>query len=75
MAIRQQTEREGFHVAMVNPFWRYAVGPERRADIPAVPFFSRAAAEAFYAEVCEKVPWDRPVMLRRRPFGRVEVVK
>jgi hypothetical protein len=66
--------RNAYYVAAFNPFWRYAVALEGRPDLPAIPFFRKANALAFYDESVAELPWAKTVLLQRRPFGRVQVV-
>jgi hypothetical protein len=65
--------RQAYIVAKVVPFWRYAVALDERPDLPAVPFFSKAAALAFVDESREQFPERTTVLLRRRFGRRVEV--
>lgn len=67
------TERQGYRVAAFNPFWRYAVALDDRPDLAAIPHFTKASALACLDEVRAELPWAKHVLLRRRPFGRVEV--
>jgi hypothetical protein len=66
--------RNAYAVAAFNPFWRYAVALDDRPDLPAVPFFSKAAALAFFDASCADLDWARTVLLKRR-FRSVEVVQ
>jgi hypothetical protein len=64
-----------FRIPRVCRFWRYAVGPEAHLELFAIPYRSRAKAEAMFERTSQEVPQDRPALLRRRLFGRVDVVK
>lgn len=70
------SERTAYRVAAIKPFWRWAVAPSERPDIPGIPFYRKAAALAFYDKVRAELPsppFGAPVLLRRR-WRRVEVV-
>jgi hypothetical protein len=66
-------DRHAFDVAAFNPFWRYAVCIAERPDITAIPYFSRAAALAFYDESRTEFPGRTTVLLRRCRGRRVRV--
>lgn len=67
--------RTAYNVAAINPFWRYAVALDHRPDLPAVPYWSKARALAFYDESRAAFPDRTTVLLRRRwPHRAVEVV-
>lgn len=68
------SQRQGFLVATFNPFWRYAVALEHRPDLPAIPFFSKAAALACRDQMCTELPGRLHLVLRRRFWRRVEVI-
>ena len=60
-------------VADITPFWRYAVGPTRPHS-PAVPFWTRKGADAFFAEVQRDLPWAGAVLYRRVWWRGITVV-
>lgn len=69
-------ERTAYSIAVLHPFWRYAVAIDERPDLPAIAFFQKADATKFHAQFCESHPAQTVVLLRRRWFRRdVEVVK
>jgi len=55
---------ETVNVAAIMPFFRYAVGPTSGL-IPAIPYFTRKHAEAFYEETKRELPWMGVIMYRR----------
>jgi hypothetical protein len=55
---------ETVNVADMLPFFRYAVGPTK-GDIPAIPYFTRKHAEAFYEETKRELPWMGVILYRR----------
>ena len=59
-------------VAAIMPFFRYAVGPTSQHS-PAIPYFTRKGAEAFFAEVVRELPWCGAIMYRRTWRGLVTV--
>lgn len=65
------TERTAYSV-LALPFWRFAVAIEERPDLPAIPFYRRAAALAMLDEARERFP-ERTVQLLRRTWGGIEV--
>jgi hypothetical protein len=59
----------------VTPFWRWAVVPVHRGDIPGIGYWSRAAAEAFRREAMLAFPDNPPpALLRRRSWRTYDVV-
>jgi hypothetical protein len=65
--------RPAVAVASFNPFWRYAVALDHRPDLPAIPYWSRAAADVFAADYERQFPGRKATILRRRRWRRVEV--
>jgi hypothetical protein len=59
-------------VATIMPFFRYAVGPTSQHS-PAIPYFTRKGAEAFFEDVVRELPWCGAVMYRRTLRGMVTV--
>ena len=51
----------------VTPFWRWAVGPTSNMS-PAVPFWTRKAAEEFLREVVQET--ELPAILYKRKGWR-----
>lgn len=70
------SDRAAYNVASYKPFWRWAVCPEKRPDIPAIPYYRRADAEAFADEARAAFPRSPVVILKRRGWlrRRVDVV-
>lgn len=71
------SERTAYQIAGMKPFWRWAVAPSERPEIPGIPYYRKASALAFYDEVRAELPspeFAPPVLLRRRSRGRVEEV-
>ncbi len=56
------------------PFWRFAVGPTDQ-NRPAIPFYTRDAAERFFTVVSNQCPWSRVTLYRRRWFKGVAAIK
>jgi hypothetical protein len=67
--------RHGYLIASMKPFWRWAVAPQNRPDIPGIPFYRKAGALAFYDSVRADLPDSPPVLLRRRWGRGVEVTQ
>jgi hypothetical protein len=68
------TGRAGYYVAALKPFWRYAVALDDRPDLPAIPYYRKAAALAFYDESRADLPWADTVLLKKR-FRTVTVLR
>lgn len=68
-----RTPRNGYNVAAIKPFWRWAVAPESGRSA-GIPYYRKASALVFLDEVRAELPWDRAVLLRKRFFRRVEVM-
>lgn len=68
--------RTAFNVGSYKPLWRWAVCLEHRPDIPAIPYYRRADAEAFADESRAAFPRATTLVLRRRGWvrRRVDVV-
>lgn len=67
--------RQAFTVASVKPFWRWAVCLEHRPDLPAIPYYRRADAEAFADSSRAEFPDKTTLILRRHWLRRrVDVV-
>lgn len=65
-------DRRAYNVAAFKPFWRWAVALDHRPDLPAIPYYRRAGAEAFMDSYQTWLPDSPPpVLLRRRWFRRV----
>ena len=58
-------------VASIAPCWRYAVGPSN-GNCPAVPFYSKVSAKAFFEEASSLLPWAGVTLYRRRFWRDVE---
>ncbi len=71
---RVDIERGYVSVALVAPFWRYAVGPAS-GHSPAVPFYTLKGARAFYEEAKRDLPWAGVVLYRRSGWGVIEPIK
>lgn len=67
--------RNAYSVATFNPFWRYAVALDNRPDLPAIPFTTLRRALVGFDCMTRDLPRSVPVLLRRRLFGRVNVVQ
>lgn len=67
--------KEVFNVLSICPFWRYAVCPEQN-DIPGIPFYTLAAATAFFESTCATLDWA-PCYLIKRGFwnNRVSIYR
>lgn len=67
--------KQAYSVAAIKPFWRWAVTLEERPDIPAVPFYTKAAALVLADESAARFP-ERTTVLLRRVFlaGEVEII-
>jgi hypothetical protein len=68
-------ERTAYAVAGLKPFWRWAVAMDERPDLPAIPYYRKADALAFYDDSALCFPERTTVLLRRRLRARVEVIK
>lgn len=66
------TSRSGLKVAALKPFWRWAVCLEHRPDIPAIPYYRRAAADAFAAESRAAFPTATTLVLKRTGWRTLE---
>lgn len=67
------SERTAYTVAGIRPFWRWAVALNHRPDLPAIPYYRKADALAFFDESRAAFPESTTVLLRRRR-RTVEVV-
>ena len=65
--------RDTVSVMELLPFWRYAVGPTSQ-NSPAIPFYRRMEAEAFFAKAQRELPWAA-CRLYKRTWRGVETVQ
>ena len=56
-------------VLEIRPFWRYAVGPASE-HTPAIPFYRKRDAVAFFEEAKREIPFCGVILYRRRWFSR-----
>jgi hypothetical protein len=67
------SNRHAYSVAAINPLWRYAVALDERPDLPAIPYWSKAAALTFFDESHSAFPERTTVLLRRRGWRKLDV--
>lgn len=65
---------EAVSVAAILPFWRYAVGPIS-AMSPAIPFYRRVSAEAFFEKAKRELPFSGVVLYRRMGWNGIDEIK
>ena len=68
------TQPDAISVLALLPFWRYAVGPASLRT-PAIPFYRRSSALAFFEEARRELPFSGVTLYRRRGFGHFDVEK
>jgi hypothetical protein len=54
------------------PFWRYAVGPSSQSA-PAIPFYRRTEAQAFFEQARRDLPWSGCRLYQRTWRGVVTI--